>query len=258
MKELFLRVVSAIVLAAVSISAVLYFPVWLFKVVTAVLSSVGTWEAAHLLEKRHKEINPFVTGIFGFFVSLSLLFLSPYLSVFLIFLYSFYFSHRFYDLNYLTGYVFVLIYTVFFISSIALLHEINRYLIFVLFATVWAGDTAAYFVGKTIGKHKFAPRLSPKKTWEGAVGSFFGSVTAGGVVAYYFQFYDAFIPIILSAFLLQIGDLFESFIKRQVGEKDSSHLIPGHGGLLDRIDALIFASMVFLVYYQLSIFLNFN
>ncbi|WP_457621137.1 phosphatidate cytidylyltransferase [Persephonella sp.] len=257
MKELWLRIISAVILAVIAVYAVLYFPVWLFKTVIALLSSIATWEVAHLLKKRYSEIDPLNAGIFGFFASISLLFFSPYLSVLLVFLYSFYYAHRVYDINYLTTYVFIYIYGVFLVSSLGLLHEIDRYLIFVLFATVWAGDTAAYFIGKSIGKHKFAPRLSPKKTWEGAVGSFFGSVIAGGVVAYYFQFYDAFIPILVSAVVLQIGDLFESFIKRQVQEKDSSHLIPGHGGLLDRIDALIFAGMVFLVYYQLRIYISF-
>ncbi|WP_457642443.1 phosphatidate cytidylyltransferase [Persephonella sp.] len=254
MKELSVRIVSAVILAVFAILSVLYFPVWLFKFSIAFLSSIASWEVAHLLKKKYREIIPIEVAVVASLVSVALLFFSPYFAILIMVLYSFYVAHRIYDIDYLTNTVFIFVYGVFFVSSIAFLHEINRNLIFVLFATVWAGDTAAYFIGKKFGKHKLAPRVSPKKTWEGAVGSFFGSIIVGGVVAYYFKFYDAFLPIVISAVLLQIGDLFESFIKRQVQEKDSSHLIPGHGGLLDRIDALIFASVVFLVYYHMKFF----
>ncbi len=252
MNELFIRTVTGIILAAVAIFSVLYFPVWLFKISIALITGIGTWEVFHLLGKRFEGINPVFFGLFGFFLSLVLLFLSPVLTVFLIFLISFYTAHKVYSLDTLTASVFGLSYGVFFISSLALLHEQNKYLMFVLFATVWAGDTMAYFVGKTIGKHRLAPRLSPKKTWEGAIGSIFGSVFAGGLTAYLFKIPEAVIPVLIASVLMQIGDLFESFLKRQVGEKDSSHLIPGHGGILDRIDALIFASVVFVIFYQIK------
>jgi len=155
-----------------------------------------------------------------------LLFFDFYVSLFLAVLYSFYFSHRVYNLNYLTSLIFIFVYGVFFISTVGFLHEIDKRLILILFATVWAGDTAAYFVGKKFGKRK------------------------GVLVSYYFEIKTAFIPILIASILMQIGDLFESFIKRQVNAKDSSNLIPGHGGLLDRIDALIFASAVFYIFYK--------
>ena len=252
MNELFVRTVTGIVLAAVAVFSVLYFPVWLFKITIALITGVGTWEIFHLLGKRYEGINPAFFGLFGFFLSLSVLFLSSFLTVFLIFLIGFYTAYKVYSLNTLTACIFGLTYGVFFISSLALLHEQSRYLMFVLFATVWAGDTMAYFTGKSIGKHKLAPRLSPKKTWEGAFGSIFGSVFAGGLTAYFFDLYEAIIPVLIASVLMQIGDLFESFLKRQVGEKDSSHLIPGHGGILDRIDALIFASVIFVIFYQIK------
>ena len=251
MNDLLIRTITGVILAAVAVFSVLYFPVWLFKIVIAIISGVGTWEIFHLLGKRFEGINPVFFGITGFFLSLSVLFLSPFITVFLIFLIGFYTAHRVYSLNTLTACIFGLSYGVFFISSLALLHEQSRYIMFVLFATVWAGDTMAYFTGKTIGKHRLAPRLSPKKTWEGAFGSIFGSVFAGGLTAYFFNIPEAVIPVFVASVLMQIGDLFESFLKRQVGEKDSSHLIPGHGGLLDRIDALIFASVVFVIFFQI-------
>ncbi|SNZ07090.1 phosphatidate cytidylyltransferase [Persephonella hydrogeniphila] len=252
MKDLLVRTVSGVVLAVTAVLGVLYLPVWMFKLLVAVLSGVGSWEVFSLLSKRFNGIKPILSGMTGFFLSAVLLFFNLYLAIFLIFLFSFYISHRVYRIDTLAAYIFGFSYAVFFISSIAILHEYNRFLVLVLFATVWAGDTMAYFVGKMVGKHKFAPRLSPKKTWEGALGGIAGSVVLGGVVAYYLEVKDAFIPVVLSAFLIQIGDLFESFIKRQVGQKDSSNLIPGHGGVLDRIDALIFGAVVFVIYYQLS------
>ncbi|WP_293445075.1 phosphatidate cytidylyltransferase [Persephonella sp.] len=252
MSELLVRTITGIILAAAAVFSVLYFPVWLFKITIALITGIGTWEIFHLLSKRFEGINPLFFGISGFFLSIIFLFLPPFLIFFLIFLISFYTAHRVYSLDTLTASVFGLSYGVFFISSLALLHEQNKYLLLVLFATVWAGDTMAYFVGKTIGKHRLAPRLSPKKTWEGAFGSIIGSVFAGGLAAYLFEIPEAIIPVLIASILMQIGDLFESFLKRQIGEKDSSHLIPGHGGLLDRIDALIFASVVFVIFFQIK------
>jgi phosphatidate cytidylyltransferase len=113
-----------------------------------------------------------------------------------------------------------------------------------VFATVWATDILAYFVGRAIGGPKLAPRISPGKTWSGAIGGAVSGVIAGAVVAWCFfpgaGLRAASIALILSV-CSQAGDLFESFIKRRFGVKDSSHLIPGHGGVMDRVDGLVFA-----------------
>ncbi|QLF71401.1 phosphatidate cytidylyltransferase [Peteryoungia desertarenae] len=113
-----------------------------------------------------------------------------------------------------------------------------------VFAVVWSTDILAYFFGRAIGGPKLAPRISPGKTWSGAVGGTFSGVAAGMVVALsYFQVSSIWLPL-MALFLSvssQIGDLFESFIKRRFGVKDSSHLIPGHGGVMDRVDGLVFA-----------------
>lgn len=113
-----------------------------------------------------------------------------------------------------------------------------------IFAVVWATDILAYFVGRAIGGPKLAPRISPGKTWSGAIGGAIAAVIAGALV------HMAFVPLasllvpalalVLSVFS-QIGDLFESFIKRRFGVKDSGRLIPGHGGVMDRVDGLVFA-----------------
>ncbi len=250
------RIITGLILAAIGIGAVLYIPTPLFKLGIAIISAVAVWEVARLLNKKYPGLEPTRTALVGFISSICILFLSPFLALLIIFLYGFYVGHKQYDINYLTNSIFALIYGSAFVSSLGLLHQIDKNLLFVLFATVWSEDILAYFVGKTLGKNKLAPRLSPKKTWEGAVGGFLGAVIIGGITAYYLKLYDAYIPIFVAAVLGQIGDLFESFIKRQVGEKDSSNLIPGHGGILDRIDALIFASVVFVTYYHVRFVLH--
>jgi phosphatidate cytidylyltransferase len=127
-----------------------------------------------------------------------------------------------------------------------------RLLLFAL-AITWAGDTAAYFVGHAIGKHLLAPHISPRKTLEGSAGGMLGSL----LVAYGFSFWLRIsLPHILAMAALgniagQMGDLFESACKRSAGVKDSGGLLPGHGGVLDRIDALILCIPVIWYYLVL-------
>ena len=112
-----------------------------------------------------------------------------------------------------------------------------------LFAVVWATDTSAYAAGRAIGGPKLMPRVSPKKTWSGALGGAIGAIIAALVVAE-LSGLDAVVTAVLAAslsILAQAGDLFESFLKRRFGAKDSSGLIPGHGGLMDRLDGFVAA-----------------
>jgi phosphatidate cytidylyltransferase len=116
-----------------------------------------------------------------------------------------------------------------------------------LLLVVWSTDIAAYFTGRAIGGSKLAPRISPGKTWAGLAGGLVGAGLAGGLVALAFGagFWFAALSGAALAVVAQIGDLFESLLKRRAGLKDSGHLIPGHGGLLDRIDGLVFVAPVF-------------
>jgi len=142
-----------------------------------------------------------------------------------------------------------------------------------LLLIVWAGDIFAYFVGRSVGRHLMAPRISPKKTWEGAAASLAASLVVGTLLFTYALQISSFLlrvgliqrrdglfglekpdlwPIILLTVVLniaaQLGDLVESLIKRGAGVKDSGALLPGHGGMLDRIDALLFAAPVLWFY----------
>ncbi len=116
---------------------------------------------------------------------------------------------------------------------------------------IWAGDTGAYFAGRAFGRHKLAPRLSPKKTWEGAVGGACASVLGGWAAASLFfdgiPFWQVVVIALPAAVLGQVGDLSESLIKRSTGVKDSGRIIYGHGGVLDRVDGLIFAAPYFAI-----------
>ncbi|RMA92519.1 phosphatidate cytidylyltransferase [Hydrogenothermus marinus] len=251
MSNLIKRVISAIVLGAIAILGVLYLNKIIFFIIVSIVSALAGWEIANLISKKIGNINSIFFSFIAFISSLSLFFISPFLSILIIFIYGFYIANKYWNIDLLAYITFGLVYSSFFISSLGFLFEIDRYILFILFATVWAGDSLAYFIGKNFGKHKLAPKLSPKKTIEGAIGSTVGSLFFGGLTAYYFNHLEAIIPIFIGAILMQIGDLFESFIKRQVGVKDSSNIIPGHGGILDRIDGLIFASVTFLIFYQI-------
>ena len=116
---------------------------------------------------------------------------------------------------------------------------------------VWAADTGAYFVGRKLGRHKLAPRISPNKTIEGLAGGVIAGVVAGVGIAWLVAGAQAAqLPAValvaLAAVLFSVvGDLFESLLKRHAGVKDSGHLIPGHGGILDRIDGVLAALPVF-------------
>jgi phosphatidate cytidylyltransferase len=122
---------------------------------------------------------------------------------------------------------------------------VGRYLLLFALVITWVGDTAAYFVGRSIGKRPFAPHLSPKKTWEGAIASFAGAILVAVALSASHQVNIALGHLIGMAAVGnvagQAGDLLESAYKRSAGVKDSGTLLPGHGGILDRIDALILA-----------------
>ena len=117
----------------------------------------------------------------------------------------------------------------------------DPWLLLGLMATIWIADSAAYFAGKNFGKHKLAPSISPGKTWEGVFGALI-AVTIFGAILYFFALVNslAIFPALWAIAILGVmGDLFESMMKRQANLKDSGNILPGHGGILDRIDGLI-------------------
>jgi phosphatidate cytidylyltransferase len=116
--------------------------------------------------------------------------------------------------------------------------------------TVWVTDIVAYFVGSGVGGPLLCPRISPKKTWSGALGGLAGGVAAGTLVFYASGIGKPAMAAVIAAvlsILAQAGDLFESAVKRHFGAKDASRLIPGHGGVMDRLDGLLFAALAALL-----------
>ena len=136
-------------------------------------------------------------------------------------------------------------------------------LVFLVFLSSWICDTCAYLVGVTIGKHKLAPKLSPNKSIEGSVGGIVGAALLGALYGFVFRGYlsEAFLnPLVgcaivcgIGAVISQIGDLAASGIKRNYSVKDYGHLIPGHGGIMDRFDSVIFVAPAI---YFLTIFIR--
>jgi phosphatidate cytidylyltransferase len=135
------------------------------------------------------------------------------------------------------------------------LAQINRwggYTVIAVFASIWICDTAAYFAGSAFGRHRLFERVSPNKTWEGAVAGFLFSVltmiAAKILVLGYLSFQHAVVIGVLIGIFGQLGDLIESRFKRDAGVKDSSKLIPGHGGFYDRFDSLVYISPIVYLY----------
>ncbi|OFI07721.1 phosphatidate cytidylyltransferase [Clostridium acetireducens DSM 10703] len=135
--------------------------------------------------------------------------------------------------------------------------DYGNYLIWLIFISSWLCDTAAYYTGKFFGKNKLCPKVSPKKTIEGSIGGFIGSIIGCGLFGVFcihngvnIPIYNYYIIGAICGIVCQFGDLVASSIKRYVGIKDYSNLIPGHGGILDRFDSILFSAVA--VYYYIS------
>lgn len=155
--------------------------------------------------------------------------------------------------------IFAFLYASVFFSFIVLVSnkEHGNYFVWIIFIASWLCDTAAYYTGKYFGKNKLCPKISPKKTIEGSIGGIIGSVIGCLFFGIFINSRGIIIPLyhyIILGFICgvfgQFGDLTASSIKRHAGVKDYSNLIPGHGGILDRFDSILFSSVI--VYYYLT------
>lgn len=152
--------------------------------------------------------------------------------------------------------IFPVLYVGLMFSFIILIRDIQEgeFWIWLIAISAWGSDTCAYFAGKTIGKHKLAPVLSPKKTIEGSIGGIIGAAVLAYIYTVIYTQYGAFtvrgqmvwiiIAVILGAVISQFGDLAASAVKRYYDQKDYGHILPGHGGILDRFDSFLFVAPV--------------
>lgn len=140
----------------------------------------------------------------------------------------------------------------------ATLYRWGGYTVIALFASIWLCDSAAYFAGRALGRTKLFERVSPKKTWEGAAAGFVFAIgtflVARALVLPYLSITSAVVCGVIVGVFGQVGDLAESLLKRDAGVKDSSALIPGHGGVLDRFDSLLFVSPLVFLYLDFIVF----
>lgn len=157
------------------------------------------------------------------------------------------------------------VYAHFTVSGAVIPEEISRqiyrwggFTILSIFGAIWVCDSGAYFAGRAFGRHKLFPRVSPNKTWEGAIAGFIAAVAAFALFQNLFLPYlslrDALVCGGIIGIFGQMGDLVESLLKRDAGVKDSSTLIPGHGGVLDRFDSLLFVAPLLFLYLDFIVF----
>ena len=261
------RILTAIVLIAVVFAIIFLGPLWLLAVAAALVACLAAYEYRALAHDKNVYIP--LWWLFGataliFFFTLRLPdFELPVLTLvtFILLAWSGFRAPLNRVLPDTALGLFSLIYIVYPLTLLPLIkaHEDGTGLLVFLFVCVWFGDIAALYIGKNFGKRKLAPRLSPNKTIEGSIASVVGSVAFGMGVYYLGDSLTArgftqlhisapawqmvLIAIVLNI-AAQLGDLLESAIKRGAGVKDSGTMLPGHGGILDRIDALLLASPV--------------
>lgn len=272
------RLITAFILLPIVISGLFLLSPLSFAVVTLIVCLLATWEWAKLSGLTLSSQRIGLVGIFGIFLTFLLLnFFSHDSSIDLLPL-SFslliwlsagwwvialalilgyprcaVFWHQSCFLRIIFG---ILTIIPFFCSMLALRqygyepdHKIGILWLFYLMLLVWGADSGAYVFGKILGKHKLAPKISPGKTWEGLTGGLFVSAVISLLFARYFSLgitsQKLLICSVIAVLASVLGDLTESMFKREAGIKDSGHLIPGHGGILDRIDSLTAAVPVF-------------
>lgn len=255
-----IRLLTAIVLVPVVFVLVLMPGLRIgFVLFAALMAAIGLWEYFGLVRALEIKAAPVPGMVFGMalviaagwhgrhgvphpaMLSMALVFAAGMLTLGLV--------HLFFDRQTLAGLaasVLGVLYVGGGAAHVVLLHGLAPSLVVFLLVTIILSDTGAYFAGKRFGRHKLAPRVSPKKTWEGALGGLVAAAL-GGVALYYLQLSTWAMAVyvamaVLIAVFGQLGDLMESMLKRDAGIKDSGSIFPGHGGVLDRCDSILFAA----------------
>lgn len=254
------RIITAIILIPLALLAIFYLPALSFALVFAFILALAGWEWAKLM------------GLVGFWRCLSYIIILLCLFALCIFipmvtmlivgivwwLAAFYFVLRYESFSrvWARGYIMrgligILIFVPCWVAlSIIRVSEHGSIMILLLLLIIWASDTGAYFIGRWVGKHKLAPKVSPGKTIEGfcggVVSAFIVIIIAGILLKFGAREWIGFLVLtLITSFVSVLGDLFESRVKRECGVKDSGNILPGHGGILDRLDSLLSAAPFF-------------
>jgi phosphatidate cytidylyltransferase len=268
MSNLVVRALSGAVFVALMLGAI-YFGQITTMILVTLLAGIGLFEYVQMVSRiEHISIAPILfiatglvlfilplySGYFLFFINVFILPVCVVIIVLYIIDFLFAKDKGFYGLvAAIFGYLYILI-PFFIVVLIRDFSEENgwKYL-FSMFVIIWTNDTFAYLTGRTFGKTKLFERISPKKTWEGTIGGLLFSLIAGVSIAYTLD--ESFVKWSILALFIALaaifGDLFESLLKRTAGIKDSGNIMPGHGGVLDRFDAVLFAAPVFWVLWPL-------
>ncbi|WP_446742135.1 phosphatidate cytidylyltransferase [Silvibacterium acidisoli] len=261
------RVVTAVVLIPLVLLLIFKAPIWVVTPVVALVAELALWEYLTLADAFGAK-TPRIAAMIAVALLFACVFRRPdflgpvigalSLGIFIVCAFRSPLNRVLPDTAFS---VFGILYTGLSLTTLPLMieQENGPSLLLFLFFAVWTGDIAALYVGRAWGKHKMAPSISPGKTWEGAIASILGSVVVSGLVLWLattltgrnieiLSFPGPVWRWLLLAAILnvaaQVGDLIESAIKRGAGVKDSGSLLPGHGGILDRIDALLLAAPV--------------
>jgi len=261
------RILTAVVLIPLAILAVLKFDSSEFTLAMMPILVISSWEYSRLIKIKHWSTKALYVSVLiatAYLFSHSPILLTPLL----IFTLLWWLISSFWIINFPRYTIFWYDYPairiingfLFFVPllvALTALHQIDRSLVLLLLILIWAADSGAYLVGRKIGKNKLLPNVSPGKTVEGAAGGILFSFGAMFIYVYFglentdfthYFFYGVLSLVVALASIL--GDLFESLHKRVAGVKDSGILLPGHGGLFDRIDSLSASAPIFLLAYS--------
>ncbi len=249
-----------VVTAVIGIPALLYI-VYLggvyFTLAIAFLTLLGICEYRNIAKKAGWRFLSIPLWLGGCIFPLTTLFNKPIASFLLFIFFMFCFIYYLYYFPQsspgdLAVTILGIVYVSWTFSHLILLRQLSHgfWLVLFVFVIIWSTDTGAYFTGIFLGKHKFAPSISPNKTWEGFLGGLLFSLLGAYVLIRNITIPDGRLFLLMAPFISlagQIGDLFESSLKRTAQVKDSSRIIPGHGGILDRFDSTLWAAP--LTYY---------
>ena len=259
--EIHKRLPTAVVLIFLAFVTIQYAPSWVFFCVVQLLVLAALWELYKLVWNKERISEKILGSIIAVILAFSFYFkfwslAAAFYSSLLILAFYFVFSiNRNEKLTLFPSTIALLFFGAFYLSFTLnffnwIRDDYGPYPVYFLLSVIFIGDTGAFIVGRLIGKHKMVPIASPRKTWEGSLGGIIMAVAAGGAVQLLLFNGDALLwKSLLLAFLVhvvaQISDPLESLFKRAVGVKDSSNILPGHGGFLDRLDSLILAAPLF-------------